>query len=75
MAMTPAFMEACRAEMTIAPADFATRIFWVAEEPEGHVLGFAGLWPAKMAQPKSIRSMSSRAYKASGVGASAVGTA
>jgi len=41
-----AFMEACRAELTIAPAGFDKRVFWVAEDPEGRVLGFAGLWPA-----------------------------
>jgi N-acetylglutamate synthase-like GNAT family acetyltransferase len=42
-----AFMDACRAEMTISPADFATRIFWVAETRDGGLLGFAGLWPVE----------------------------
>jgi ribosomal protein S18 acetylase RimI-like enzyme len=41
-----AFMEACRAELTVAPADFATRVFWAAEGSEGKVVGFAGLWRA-----------------------------
>jgi N-acetylglutamate synthase-like GNAT family acetyltransferase len=41
-----AFMEACRAELTVAPADFATRVFWAAEESDGQIIGFAGLWPA-----------------------------
>jgi len=40
-----AFMDACRAELTIAPADFAQRAFWVAEISGGTILGFAGLWP------------------------------
>ncbi|MBL8894595.1 MAG: GNAT family N-acetyltransferase, partial [Rhizobiales bacterium] len=40
-----AFMEACRAELTITPGDFAKRVFWAAES-EGQVVGFAGLWPA-----------------------------
>jgi GNAT superfamily N-acetyltransferase len=39
-------MEACRAELTVTPADFATRVFWAAEDSEGQVVGFAGLWPA-----------------------------
>lgn len=38
-------MEACRAELTLTPADFAKRVFWVAQS-EGQVMGFAGLWPA-----------------------------
>jgi N-acetylglutamate synthase-like GNAT family acetyltransferase len=40
-----AFMEACRAELTITAADFSCRAFWVAETLDGTVLGFAGLWP------------------------------
>ena len=39
-------MAACRAELTITPADFAERAFWVAEDSEGQLAGFAGLWPA-----------------------------
>jgi GNAT superfamily N-acetyltransferase len=43
---TRAFMEACRAELTITPKDFAQRAFWVAEiSGGGTILGFAGLWP------------------------------
>ena len=38
------FMEACRAELTIRPADFAKRDFWIAENDAGAILGFAGLW-------------------------------
>jgi len=38
-------MDACRVELTITPADFAVRAFWVAESPDGSMLGFAGLWP------------------------------
>ncbi|MBL8908625.1 MAG: GNAT family N-acetyltransferase [Rhizobiales bacterium] len=41
-----AFMEACRAELTVAPADFVRRVFWAAEDSDGQVVGFAGLWPA-----------------------------
>jgi ribosomal protein S18 acetylase RimI-like enzyme len=40
-----AFMETCRAELSVTPADFGKRIFWAAESG-GHVVGFAGLWPA-----------------------------
>lgn len=41
-----AFMEACRAELTISADDFSERVFWVAEDGEGQVVGFAGLWPS-----------------------------
>lgn len=41
-----AFMEACRAELTVAPADFTQRVFWAAEDGDCRVIGFAGLWPA-----------------------------
>jgi GNAT superfamily N-acetyltransferase len=41
-----AFMEACRAELTVKPADFEQRVFWAAEDSEGQLVGFAGLWPA-----------------------------
>jgi ribosomal protein S18 acetylase RimI-like enzyme len=41
-----AFMEACRAELTVTSGDFAKRAFWAAEDIEGLVVGFAGLWPA-----------------------------
>jgi len=42
-----AFMEACRAEMTVTSADFERRRFWIAESEDGGVLGFAGLWPVE----------------------------
>jgi GNAT superfamily N-acetyltransferase len=40
-----AFMDACRAELTISAEDFSQRAFWVAETSVGDILGFAGLWP------------------------------
>jgi len=39
-------MEACRAELAVTRADFAKRVFWAAEDADGQVVGFAGLWPA-----------------------------
>jgi len=40
-----AFMEACRSELSVTPADFDKRVFWAAEDSGGEIVGFAGLWP------------------------------
>lgn len=40
-----AFMEACRAELTIRETTLAERDVWVAEQPSGALAGFFGLCP------------------------------
>lgn len=61
-------MEACRAELTVSPEDFVRRQFWVAEDGNGMMLGFAGLWPVENGLAEVDPIYVDPPYKGTGVG-------
>ena len=63
-----AFMEACRKELTVSLADFARRLLWIAEDGNGRLLGFAGLWPVENGVAEVDPVYVDPPYKGMGVG-------